>query len=71
MRVDIEYIKHIQKERARINKVELEDIEFFEGGEKVDISQKIIDDFKFCGLNNTDFILTDYYKGDYYRGAKK
>ncbi len=61
MKVDIEHIRYLQKEREKINKAELEDIEFFEEGKKVDISKKIIDDYKLYGLNNIDFILTGTY----------
>jgi len=62
MKVAIEYIEWIAEERAKINRAELEDIEFFKEGMKLDISQKKINEFKFCGLNNIDFILSEYYK---------
>ena len=62
MRVDIEHIKYLQEERIKINREQLKDIEFYENGVKVDISPSIIENFGFIGLNNTDFIETDYYK---------
>jgi len=62
MKVAVEYIRWLMEERAKINKMELQDIEFFEEGMKLEISQKIIDDFKFCGLNNIDFINSGFYK---------
>ena len=61
MKVAIEYIEWIAEERAKINRAELEDIEFFKEGMKLDISQKKINEFKFCGLNNIDFILSGFY----------
>lgn len=62
MRVDIEQVRKIQEERMKINKMDLEDIEWYEGGKKIEISPKVIEDFKFCGLNNTDFIISEVYK---------
>ena len=62
MQIAIEYIRWIQEERAKINREKLENIEFFENGMKLDIPQKVYDDFKFIGLNNIDFIWSDFYK---------
>lgn len=62
MKVAIEYIRWLHEERLKINLAILEDIEFFEDGMKLDIPQKVIDDFAFVGLNNIDFILTGFYK---------
>lgn len=64
MEVVIEYIKWLQEERAKINRVALEDIEFFEDGMKLEIPKKIVEDFAFVGLNNIDFILSGFYKGE-------
>jgi hypothetical protein len=61
MRVDIERVRKIQEERTKINKADLEDIEWYEDGKKLEISPKVIEDFKFIGLNNTDFIISNYY----------
>ena len=65
MEVSIEYIRWIQEERAKINRIDLKDIVFFENGKVVDIPQKVIDDFAFTGLNNIDFIWSDFYKKGY------
>ncbi len=62
MKVAVEYLKWIQKERAKINRAKLEDIEFFENGMKVDIPKEVIDKFAFTGLNNIDFILSGFYE---------
>ncbi len=63
MQIAIEYVKWLAEERAKINRAKLEDIEIFEKGMKLDIPSKVIDDFKFTGLANIDFILSDFYKG--------
>jgi hypothetical protein len=62
MKVAVEYIKWLTEERQKINKTPLEEIEFYENGMKVDVSEKMIKDFKFVGLNNIDFITSDFYK---------
>lgn len=64
MIVNIEdIIKNIEF-RKEINSVELKDIEFHENGKKIEISEKIVDDFSFIGLNNIDFIATGFYLTD-------
>lgn len=50
------------KTRIKINRIKLEDIEFFENGMKLDIPKKTVKSFIFCGLNNIDFITSDFYK---------
>jgi len=60
MKVAIEYVNWLTEERAKINRVPLEDLEIFENGMKLDIPRKVIDDFVFTGLCNTDFILSDF-----------
>ncbi len=62
MEVSVEYIRFLQGERDKINKAALEDIDFYEKRMKLNISPKKINDFKFVGLNNVDFILADFYK---------
>ena len=61
MRVDVEHIKYLTKEREKINKEVLSEIEFFEDGKKVIIPEKITEDFSFIGLNNIDFITSGFY----------
>jgi len=49
-----------------INSIDLNDIQFQDENDKpIVIDQKIIDDFKFTGLSNCDFILTEFYKTGY------
>jgi hypothetical protein len=56
MKVDINEVRAALKERQRINGIPLELLELYEGDRKIDIEQKKIDEFKFFGLNNIDFI---------------
>lgn len=60
MQIAIEYVNWLMEERSKINRVALEDLEIFENGRKLDIPQKVIDDFGLTGLSNVDFILSDF-----------
>lgn len=62
-RIKISDIHSNQDFRDKINKLSLDEIEFVDdNGDIIKIDKSIIDDFKFTGLNNIDFILTDFYK---------
>ena len=61
-RVDIEDVLRLQQKQAEINKLEFKDIEWYKNGEKIEIDQKIIDQFDFTGMNNIDFIISGYYE---------
>jgi len=60
MKLAIEYVEWLMEEKSKINREKLSDIELFENGMKLDISQNVIDDWDFTGLSNIDFILSDY-----------
>jgi hypothetical protein len=55
--VYIEDVKRLKKELMKINKIDLNKMILIKQGIKVEFTQKEINDFKFTGLNNTDFIL--------------
>ncbi|MCP4761061.1 MAG: hypothetical protein GY870_04715 [archaeon] len=66
MRIDIEDINKHLEFRKKVNCNELDNIEFYENGKKVEIPKEIADEFKYTGLSNIDFISSGYYqKGDY------
>ena len=62
MRVNIERLLALKKELNEINFQHLEDIEWCFDGELVEIPEKNIEEWKFIGLNNVDFITTGFYK---------
>ena len=64
MRVDIESILEAKEILNIVNRLNLPDIVFYENDKIVNIDIKKIDDFVFTGLNNTDFILSGFYKDD-------
>lgn len=61
MKVNIEHIKYLKSELMKINKVPLEKIEFYEKDKLLKIDKSLIEEFKFVGLTNVDFIMTDFY----------
>ncbi len=61
--VSVEEILLMQEERAKINRIPLNEILFFENGKPLKIPDKIVEDFEFTGLNNIDFITSGAYKG--------
>ncbi len=63
MKVDIERLHQLKAELNKINSVDIEDIDFYEGGEKIEISLERIGKWRFIGLNNAEFITTDFYLG--------
>lgn len=71
LRLPKEHIKisEILKIQARINEInnmDLNNIAFIDDDNKfVKIDQGIIDEFKFVGLNNFEFITTDFYKNGF------
>ena len=64
LKVDINHIKYLYEEISKINRVDLSDIQFYDGDKKLKIPRINIEEFKFTGLNNVHFILTGMYKED-------
>lgn len=62
--VDINYVKGLKKYMTKINKMDLKDIIFEDCGDIIEVDDKLIEDWKYTGLNNIDFIWTKYYKGN-------
>ena len=65
------YLKRVRElldELAEINRLDLHDVEVYEGGpydyrNKIDIPPEVIEDFKFVGLSNINFFELEYWKG--------
>lgn len=70
MIVNIEEIYRAVSELKAINELNLKDIEFYENGKKIDISDEIIENWKFIGLNNHSFIMSEFYKDGIFKTPK-
>jgi tyrosine-protein phosphatase YwqE len=62
MRVDIERVRELKAELRKINDCKLEDLQIFESGKEVVPNPELLASWKYTGLNNTDYILMEYYK---------
>lgn len=62
MKVDIETILELQEKLNEINSVPLDNIEFFENGELIEIDKDKIERWEYVGLNNTAFITMGFYR---------
>lgn len=60
IRIDIEDVLKNFEIKKKINKPELDNIDFYYKNNKINIPKKIIDDWKFIGLINTDFVVMNY-----------
>ena len=63
-RIDVEEIIKLKTRIFEINKLKLENIDFYENDVKIEIYKSLLDSWNYIGLSNTDFIHTKYYKQD-------
>ena len=61
IRVDVEDIWAASKVLGKINRMDLDDIAFYEGGKLMDFPSHLQEAFPLCGLSNVDFIRTSSY----------
>lgn len=57
MKVTIEEILEMQQRRSEINSIDIKDIEWYENGVKIEVHSESLDEWRFTGLSNTDFIF--------------
>jgi len=60
MRVDIEKVFELQRQRMEYNSVPLKEMEFYKDGVRVEVSKDALEWWEFTGLNNTDFIIENF-----------
>ena len=64
--VEISEIIALRERMKEINSNDLSNIDFIsDNGEIVKINDEIISEFKYTGLSNVDFIVSDYYKNGF------
>lgn len=64
MIVNVEEVRALKARLREINRVPIEQIEWHEGGQKLELDPDLVADWSFMGMNNADFIDTEYYKED-------
>jgi len=65
--VSVEYILFLKKELAKINNMDISNIEFFKNGMILEYPEEAVKEFEFTGLNNIDFITCEFYKKPRFR----
>lgn len=60
IKIAVEDVMRIQKERRAINSLNFADIIWTYRGKPIKCSKQKRDDFGLCGLNNMDFITSNY-----------
>ena len=63
VRIAVEEVMRIHEERWAINRHEFRDIVWTYKGIPLNIPKRLLDDFGFCGLNNMDFVTSDFIPG--------
>lgn len=61
MKVNIEEVQALKARLLEINLTNLSDIEWFKDGKKLDIAPEVLEEWKFIGLSNVEFISTEFY----------
>ena len=59
MRVDLEELRRALAFVSTVNNFELSEIEWFDSSGVRDIDQEKVSEWKFIGLNNTTFAMTE------------
>ena len=60
--ININEVKMLVAKLRKINEIDLQNAIFIENNVEIAIDEKIINDFKMTGLNNQDFIATNFYE---------
>ena len=61
MKVNVNRVLDILSELNEINEAKLEDIQFIKDNQEIPITQEMIDEWEFVGLNTVGFITHEYY----------
>ena len=59
---DVGRIKSLIAEIDRFNSFNLADVDLIEDGVKIELSEKVLDSWRFVGLSNKSFIEIEYWK---------
>lgn len=63
MEITIKEILYLKNRLREINSIPIEDITFIdEHNQTLQIDDEILNEWKYTGLNNSDFIETEFYK---------
>lgn len=55
--VAVDFVKFLDKERRRLNRINIMDAVFTKNGKEIKVSHKQREEWQFTGLNTTDFVM--------------
>ena len=64
-KLNTEYLRTLYEEYKRINKLSLNNIEFYEDGKKLDIDPQVFTSALHMAISPFMFIVGEYYKNDW------
>jgi len=70
MDYNIEYIIDLHNKLQEFNKIPLNELNLHKDGKTLDISEDVLNLWKFIGLNNVEFIITEFYDGGFVNGCR-
>lgn len=56
MKINIEEILEAQQRRSEINSTDIKEIEWYLDGVRITIPDETLEEWRFMGLSNTDFV---------------
>lgn len=61
-RVSMEEVRRLKARLAEINAIPFMKIEWWDAGEVQDFSRDLLEEYRVTGLNNADFVMTEFWK---------
>lgn len=58
VRIDVEEVVALQARRRLINRISFEDIAWYFGGNRIEVSKQVAEEWCLMGMNNVDFVET-------------
>ena len=62
MIIHVEESRQLKSRLREINSLRFGDIDWHENGQPINTHPQVVDDWKLVGMNNADFIDTEFYK---------
>lgn len=60
--LDVNKIRELKRQINEVNMLLLDDCEFVEDGKPVTICPKVLEEWRFTGMNNVDFVTSGAYQ---------
>ena len=64
VRVDIEEVRSLLNRLAEIDAIPLAQMDLFENGQQIELTPKVIEDWRFVGMTNRAFIEMEFWNAE-------